>query len=205
MSAVRKGFDSEGLIWKPLGVLADLFLLSLMWFLCAAPIFTLGAATTALYDTAVHSVRNREEDIFSRFFRTFKNEFRLSVPCTLVWGIALAGLFAWYRVIVFSIGTSRAAYAASVAMIILLVTALGIFCWVWPILSRYTFGFSALNVTALKLSLSHPLRTVLMGFVTALSGWVCIKYTVPVVILPSLTALAQSLLIEPVFKKNNKI
>jgi len=201
---MRKGFNPEGLVWKPLGVLADFFLLSLMWFLCTVPIITLGASTTALYDTVVHSIRNREEDIFTRFFRTFKNEWKGSIPSVLLWGVVLTGLFLWYRVFAYNVGTSRMAYTVSVALIALLATVLGICCWVWPILSRYTFGFSSLNITALKLAISHPLRTVLMGFVTAAGIWLCVKYTVPVVILPSLTAFIWSLLIEPVFKKLNQ-
>ena len=43
----RNFFNPEGLVWKPLGALGDLVMLSLLWGLCSIPLVTIGPATAA--------------------------------------------------------------------------------------------------------------------------------------------------------------
>ena len=65
--------------------------LNLLWFICSIPIFTVGAATTALYYTSLKIVRDEEYRVGRLFFRSFKQNFRQS---TVVWLIMLGiGLF----------------------------------------------------------------------------------------------------------------
>ena len=83
-------FDPESWAWKPFGWIGDIFILSLLWVLCSFPLFTLGAATTALYDAAVHVLRYGEKDTLGRFFRTFRAEFKAATLSTLLWAAVLA-------------------------------------------------------------------------------------------------------------------
>ena len=46
----RNFFNPEGLVWKPLGQLGDLVMLSLLWGICSVPLVTIGPATAALYE-----------------------------------------------------------------------------------------------------------------------------------------------------------
>ena len=48
----RKLFDPTALFWRWMSTLADVLLLSLLWFFTSLPLLTLGAATTALYDAS---------------------------------------------------------------------------------------------------------------------------------------------------------
>ena len=61
-----------------MGKLTDVLALSLLWTFLSLPLFTLGAATTALYDSVAHCVRGGEAPPYARFFRAFKAEFKLS-------------------------------------------------------------------------------------------------------------------------------
>lgn len=194
-------FNSEAPLWALLGIFGELLLLSLLWFLCSVPLVTAGAASAALYDTVVHCIRNKEEDIFSRYFRTLKNELLSSVPTAVLWEVLIVGLFLLLRLYTGSAGTSRSEYIAAIAFIILWIFVLGCGCWVFPVQSRFTFGFAALTVSSVKLAFSSPLRTLLLGLVTALSAWLCIRFIVPVMLLPALNALVSSYVIEPVFGK----
>ena len=54
--------------------LTDILALSVLWLLCSIPVLTLGAATTALYDSVVRCIRYKMPRPYERFFRTFKNE-----------------------------------------------------------------------------------------------------------------------------------
>ena len=65
--------------------------LNILWFICSLPIFTIGAATTALYYTSLKIIRNEEGNVTKTFFKAFKENFRQS---TVIWLIMLAiGLF----------------------------------------------------------------------------------------------------------------
>lgn len=65
----------------------DLMALSVLWVVFSLPIFTMGAASTALYSAAYHHVRKGEDYLWNSFFSAFKENFKRS---TLTWLVALA-------------------------------------------------------------------------------------------------------------------
>ena len=65
--------------------------LNLLWFLCSIPIFTMGAATTALYYSCLKLIRDEEGHVAATFFRAFRENFK---QATVLWLILLGvGLF----------------------------------------------------------------------------------------------------------------
>ena len=44
-------FNPDNDIWRFTAKLVDLFLLSVFWLVCSIPLFTIGPATSALYNT----------------------------------------------------------------------------------------------------------------------------------------------------------
>lgn len=65
-------FRYQGWLWRALNTLTDILALSVLWLLCSIPVLTLGAATTALYDSVVRCIRYKMPRPYERFFRTFK-------------------------------------------------------------------------------------------------------------------------------------
>ena len=84
-------FRYQGWLWRALNTLTDILALSVLWLLCSIPVLTLGAATTALYDSVVRCIRYKQSGPYERFFRTFKNELVPGLLLTLLWG-AIAAL-----------------------------------------------------------------------------------------------------------------
>ena len=65
--------------------------LNLLWFVCSIPIFTIGAATTALYYASLKIVRDEDSHVGAMFFRSFRQNFK---QATVLWLIMLGvGLF----------------------------------------------------------------------------------------------------------------
>lgn len=60
--------------------------LNLLWFVCSLPVFTLGAATAALYDVTLRMARGEEPGLTRRFFQAFRENFR---QATTLWLILL--------------------------------------------------------------------------------------------------------------------
>lgn len=90
--------DIDGPLIQFLSKMADLMWLNILTMICCIPIFTAGAALTALNYMALKIVRNEEGYITKGYFKAFKDNF---VQSTLIWLVFLvvAGVLAMdYRI-----------------------------------------------------------------------------------------------------------
>ena len=60
-------FNPDNDIWRFTAKLVDLFLLSVFWLVCSIPLFTIGPATSALYNTVVRCIRGNRRDSWTRW------------------------------------------------------------------------------------------------------------------------------------------
>ena len=197
----RRFFNPEGFVWKPLGYLGEIVMLSLLWVLFSVPLITVGPATAALYDCTVHSIRRGEGEPFSRFWKTFRSELRTGLLSALLWAAILGALFFLRALLMRRIGYAGVGGTVGMATLVLLLVPTGMACWVFPLLSRFTFAFGALNTTAGRLALGHILRTLALAVLVLLGAELCLRYVLPFFFMPGLVALLNSYLIEPVFAR----
>ena len=83
---MRKLLDINNPVMRFLVALFDLIALSVLWVVFSLPVFTMGAASAALYHAVYHHVRKGEDYIWSSFFDAFKANFKRQ---TLAWLVAL--------------------------------------------------------------------------------------------------------------------
>ena len=198
---LKKIFSQEGFLWKGLNVLTDIIFLSTLWFLLCLLVVPIGPATTALYDAVVHGIRRREPVVYPRFFKTFKTEFKTAFLSSLLWGVLILVCVLTVRYLLALGETSRSAFAAGIAYYVVLIIPLGSACWVFPILSRFTFDFASLNKTALRFAFAYLPRTLILVLMTIEVLQWSLNAIFPFFFMPALTMLLWSLFIEPVFKK----
>lgn len=197
----RSVFRPYGPVWNFFNTITDTLLLSLLWCGCSLPLITLGASTTALYDAAVHGIRYREPGLYRRFFRTFRAEWKTSVPVTLLWGgIELFGLYVLALLDEAAVGSSLAGLMAG-GYRVLMGLPLCAACWSSMLLSRFAYRFRELTVTALRFLPTHLLPSLAIGCFTWLVCWFCSRYPLALTFAPAVTAIGWSLAAEPVFKK----
>jgi len=195
-------FDPQRGIWPWLGRLADVLSLSLLWAFCSLPVFTLGAATAALYDAAARCVRGGQQGPLARFWSTFRRELKTGAVVTVVWGgvcvLLIRGVWTLRANIAFQ-GTAAALVLAAWYGVLLL--PVGALCWMFPLLSRFTFTPGRLIATGLRFAVGYFPYTAAISIsavaAVILSGWLL----VPLLVLPCLTALFWTLPMERVFRK----
>ena len=194
-------FSPDGIVYRVLDVLTDIFVLSILWLLCSIPVVTLGAATTALYDAVVRSIRYKKGGAYRRFFHTFRSDLGTSVLTTLFWIVILGiGIFSLFYLR--AMGEQNETFSMfSIVYYILLLIPVGTACWVFPVLSRFTYGFGGLNLTAFRLALGCLPRTVILTLSTLVILEAIGQYVFPVCFLPACLMLLWSLFIEPVFTR----
>ena len=194
---MNRFFNPESGIWKVLGWLGELLILSMLWVVCSAPLLTAGAASAALYDAVARSLRPGKSDTLSRFFQTLCTELKNALLPTLLWGAVLALLFWLDRR--FAAGLSMLLRGAVLAALLMPV---GVCCWVFPLLSRFTLDFKTLNINAVRLALGHAPTTLALGFGAMVCLWLTLRFAfLPLFLLPALFALYASLFLEPVFRQ----
>lgn len=81
-----KFFSVDSPLYRFASRLTDILILNLLWILCSIPIFTIGAATTAVYYVNLKMIKNEEVYIARSFFKSFKENFKQS---TIMWLIFL--------------------------------------------------------------------------------------------------------------------
>lgn len=197
----RSFFRPYGPVWNFFNAITDVLLLSLLWCACSLPLITLGASTTALYDAAVHGIRYREPGVYRRFFRTFRREWKTSVPVTLLWGAVL--LFGFYVLALLDEAAAEETAAGLMAggYRVLMGIPLTAACWSCMLLSRFTYKFRELTVNAVRFLPVHLLQSLAIGAFTWLVCWYCFHYPIALTFAPAVAVIGWSLLAEPVFKK----
>ena len=196
----RKMFNPDNPLMVTMTHITACIFLSLFWLLCCIPVVTMGAAGAALYDASFRACRQGERNSWQRFWSVFRDNWKTGILPSVVfvvlfsvlinvviamWNLAVAARISW---VLFSAG-------AFVAVLFL-----GVLSLLFPVLSRFENSFAALLKNTLFLALASLPRTILLGFINALSIFLCVRLIAPVFILPSVAALLGSWLIEPMFK-----
>ena len=195
---MRSFFNAENWLWKPLGALGDLVVLSLLWTVFSVPVVTIGPASAALYDAAVHSIRRREDTVIARFLTAFRREVKQGIVTTLI-ALAAGALIFFAPLLVFNRQDAWPFIFA--AWWLLGFFLLCVLCWLFPALSRFTMGTGPLLSASLRLAFGHILRSVPMAALWAVALWAGLRFIAPFFVCPALAALLCSRLIEPIFKK----
>lgn len=79
-------FNLDNPVWRFIGNIADMFLLSIYWYICCIPIFTIGCGTTAMYYVTLKLTSNQEGYTTSSYWRAFKNNLKQGI---LIWLLCL--------------------------------------------------------------------------------------------------------------------
>ena len=131
----------------------DLMLLNFLWILTCLPIFTIGAASTALYSVLLKMARNEEGYIFKNYIKAFKENFKRASLIWLCFLLILAWLVFMIRISIFSGSEFLKILAlAEVAILLILVSALA---YVFALQARYENTIVSTIQNAFILSLSY--------------------------------------------------
>ena len=194
-------FNPMNGFWRGFGRACDIVGLSICWVVCSLPVFTVGAATTALYDAVFHGVRKGEMGDYVRFFRTFRESFKAATLVTIPMLIlAAALLYMWVVAYTVAAEGSSAAMVWLYAWRILMLAPLAVWLFAMFTLSRFTFGPWDLAKTAAKLTLAHlPSAAVVAVLVQQLALFTFTRWFLPAFFTPGLAALLCSLFMERIF------
>lgn len=168
MDRLSKFFALDSPLMEALRKLADIMFCNIAFCICSLPVFTAGAALSALYD-CVWSIMEETEDsiILRQFWRALRKNFK---QATLLWLICLAAfafLGAYYVVTGMLAGALSRVYR--VTFFLLAILFLFGFQYLFPLQSHFRMKLGELLPTAWRLSMTALPWTLLSLLVPALA------------------------------------
>lgn len=196
----QKLLNPENPLMITMTQVTDCIFLSLFWLLGCIPVLTMGASFAALYDAAFRGYRQGEKHTWHRFYRVFRSNLKPGLLPSVVfagvfWAAARGMISLWNGAVLGQLSWMLFSAGAVVGILLL-----GILSVLFPMLSRFENSFLGLLKNTLLLSLSKLPWTLALGAINAVGLYLCLRFIFPVFFLPTLLALIDSLLIEPMFK-----
>ncbi len=148
----------DGPFIKFMSLIADIIMLSVIWFLLCIPIVTIGPATTAMYYVMTRRIYEKESYIFSDFFKSFKQNF---VQSMLTWlAITIPIIIVFFNMYIVSRGYVFAnnEVVANIALVIyvfILFELILMNIYAFPIIARFHMSFKETLKTSFALSNKH--------------------------------------------------
>lgn len=170
-------FSVDNPVFKAISRVGDMMLLSLFWLTASIPIFTIGASTTALYDSALKIIRERDTNVFKDFFLSFKSNFKQATAIFLIMlavgALLLLDLYFWANIVQGEIAFVM--NALSIGAAVLYAATL---MFVFPVQAVFNNKVKDTIRTAFLMSLKHwKVSIVLLAAMFAIV-YICYSYLV---------------------------
>lgn len=202
LNADRIVLRPESRLFIALSKAFDVFLLSVLWLLCCAPLVTAGASTAALYYASVKSVRRGRGGVLSNFFRCFRDNFKQATLLTLLYAAFAGWTYVLYRLA--AAVSSAASWIGAVypfAIAAFLLPAAMMAVYQFPVLSRFGFPLGGQLKTAFCMAVRHfPSTAAILG-IAAGAAWAIYWCPPLLIVLPGAVSLLCSLFLERIFRK----
>lgn len=128
-------FSMESRTMKLLSRITNIMILNLCFIISCLPIITAGAGLTALYAVNLKMVRDEEAYIFRGFWSAFKENFKQSTVCWLLFLIMGYIFVVDYRIV--DILPARVSQAFQVVVTVLLLIYLIMLLYIFPYIGRF--------------------------------------------------------------------
>ena len=178
--------------------------LNLLWFVCSLPVFTLGAATAALYDVTLRMARGEEPGLTRRFFQAFRENFRQATTLWLILlGVgALLGLdgYILYRLYKSTAGAAAIICTLGLALVIVAAICLVIvLLYIFPLVARVKNINFAMVKNSFLIGIRYLFCTILVFAIHFAMFFAVVALYTPLIIFgEGLCALVSSYLLDKV-------
>ncbi|MDO4960732.1 MAG: YesL family protein [Eubacteriales bacterium] len=193
-------FDPDNLFWRIISGGVDFIGLSILWAALCLPVITAGPATAALYYTVVKVFRQHEDRTFRIMLTEFRNNLKKGIPLSIVSALILMAVMGGYRIMVMHTDTDFGA-VMFMAYYVALIIPIGWVLYVFPVLGRFEQDIKGIAATAFALTIRHLPSTIILVLMNVQLAVFVLEKWVPVLFVPTLSALLSSFFLERIFIK----
>lgn len=159
---MNQWLGNEGILQTIFVKIWDLLILNLCFLAGCLPIFTIGAAQTALFAVNLKAVRKEEGSVFAEFWKAFRDNFRQG---TKLWGLlVLLGAIFLVDFWVLAMLEGAVAWGLKAMLGALLLLYLGAFPWIFGYSARFADNTRTVLKNALILCGANlPVSAAMLG------------------------------------------
>lgn len=197
-----KFFSYDGSLMRFFNRLFDLMVLSIIWWISCIPIVTIGAATTALYDTSM-TLTKKDIKPFKYYRQSFRRFWKPSTICWIIYfviGIAVAGDF-----IAFNYNWPQYLTIVRVITGFLVITLAFSLMLVFPVISTFEGNIREYMFNAFVLSFMYAPLTLLMILIIGAVVYIALKaFSLLFIVLllgPGVAAFINAYILRFIFRK----
>lgn len=150
-------FHPDGAFARYGAKLWDMMWLNILTVVCSLPVFTAGAAMTAMHYVLLKIFRDEEGAITAAFFKAFRENFKQSTVIGILFAVAA-------YLLVLSAGIAYALSMGWLRYLLIAVLAVVVCAWNWSFVfqSRYRNTISGTVRYSLLALAAHPVRSAVM-------------------------------------------
>lgn len=194
--------DWNNKLVRVMGRVWDIMVLNLLLLLCSLPVFTFGAAVTAVYDMSLRLLRGEESGIVRGFFRAFRSSFKQATQLWLI-GLAVLAVSAGDLLVRAYLPQWGLLLTAAAGVQAVAVLAAGLYAF--PLLARYENTLGGILHNSAVLAVCCLPETLLMGLLSLSAALIFLFLPLPRMILPCFITLCLILWFAGVIYLNAKL
>ena len=157
-------FDLDNPAWRFVGKFFDACFLSVVCLIFCLPIFTIGAANTALYYVFLKLAKDEEGYLIRDFIKSFRQNFKqatiVGILLTIIGIILIVDIF-WFKTKANVLGNQQDYFMYYIFWIIFLVYSV-IYLYIFPLIAKFENNTKNMFKFAFIMSIKHLGWTTLM-------------------------------------------
>ncbi|MDF2612708.1 MAG: hypothetical protein K0S71_494 [Clostridia bacterium] len=197
-------FDLDAPIWAWLSELADIMLISIYWWICSLPLITIGASTTSLFYVLGKKVRKESVYITRDYFKSFKDNFKQSIPISIILIIACISstLYGFMGVDSLLNGNVTGLMKVIIPLaIVFIFETIHISLYVCAVFSRFNMKTYTIFTTSFVLVHRHFLTTIIHTVLLCIGVILFLRAPFLIIIMPGAIVGVMSFFIQPIFTR----
>ena len=194
-------FDYNNKVFRILGGFADCLFLGALWIVTSIPLFTAGAATSAVYHTVNKCIVNGQGYVWKEYGAAFRQNFKQSTAAWLLWMFLAAFLAADIFIMRQYLAQGSQLGAMYYFFLVLAAVALAWEFYLFAYLARFEGTVRESMKKTLFMMLANLGWSALLVFIFAVCLYLCNDMQWLIVLFPGGFALIKNRILEKVFRK----
>lgn len=193
-------FSADSSFARFMGKLVDIVWLSLLWFLCSIPIFTIGASTCGLYYAMNKSFKHDRGYSTGAFFHGFASNFKVVTP---IWLLSILG-YAFMSADLYLTFHLMTGVARTIFIAVFFVMILAIISWnlyTFPYISRFENTRRQSMSNAGRLAIAELPWTFALLILFVLTILIYYLFMPAVLFVPAIYMFIANSILEKIFRK----
>lgn len=194
-------FNMDNGFFRAISKLVDCVYLSFLFVISCIPVFTIGAAMSALYYAVQKTIRNDRGYVGSEYWHGFKMNFKQS---TCIWlAVLLAGVILYGDVRILGIMEEAGNPLGKAHMFFrVLLFLLVVWCsYIFPYMARFENSTKAILKNAAYIAILNLPKTLLMIVYMAVTALILYIMPIALFFMPAVFTWMQNITLEKIFRK----